>query len=300
MRALERVAERGLKRRVRQETQVRERLAHLRQTLPNFAAVIDAIDLQWELANAARGPLRLAPMLLDGPPGVGKTYFAQTLAEAIGTGFMRVSMETSQTAADLAGTAEYWGNSQPGRLFNILIEGDFANPLVLLDEVDKAGGGDGHRADRALYALLERNSAREWSDLAYPTLQIDASYVTYVLTSNQAKCVPSPLRSRVQEFWIAPLTGREACEMVRRIFRQEVQALARLRFEPELHIGLAHSLAHLTPRELVRVSQLMIANAVRDQRTEVCAKDLAALGPNKTPLGQLEARFGPTIYGAPQ
>ena len=119
VKTMQHVAARGPYRVVHRQEDWGPSLDRLREAHANFAPVIDLIDRELTLAGS-EGPLVLPPMLLNGPPGCGKTFFAQHLADFFGTGFERVSMETAQTSAELAGTAAYWSNTQPGRIFNRL------------------------------------------------------------------------------------------------------------------------------------------------------------------------------------
>lgn len=219
VKTVQHVAARGPQRIVHRRRDWQPALNSLRTAHANFAPVLELIERELTLAGPRR-PVVLPPLLLNGPPGCGKTFFAQHLAAFFGTGFERISMETAQTAADLTGTAAHWGNTQPGRLFNRLIESDHANPVFLLDEVDKAGGYESHRSDKALYALLERESAKHWADASLPDLVLDASHVIWLLTSNDARLIPAPLRSRMTQFDIQPLGPHEARQLVRLLYRR--------------------------------------------------------------------------------
>jgi ATP-dependent Lon protease len=236
---IEHIAARGSFRKNQSPVDWAPKLQSLRESFANFSSVIDVIEAELTLAD--RRPdgtgIALPPLLLNGPPGCGKTFFAEHLANLFDTSFLRISMETAQSSSDLSGSAEFWANTQPGRLFDRLIDHDHINPVVLLDEVDKAGGSMNYRADRSLYTLLERETARRWSDLSFPALQLDASHVIWVLTSNDARQIAAPLRSRMQHFDIAPLDASSARRLTRTLYRQEVTKYPQLDLDPELEIG---------------------------------------------------------------
>ena len=103
-------------------------------------------------------------MLLLGEPGLGKTYFAKKLAHVLGTGFEFVSMSSLTAGWVLTGASAQWHNARPGKVAQTLIEGEYANPVVVLDEVDKAGGDAPYDPMGALYALLERDTATHFKD----------------------------------------------------------------------------------------------------------------------------------------
>ncbi len=297
---LQRVAGRGLERRLNIPTRFEQGLNALRDAHPQFIDVIDFIGRELCMARASRQPAAIPPILLNGPPGCGKTYFAQFLAEFFATPLIRISMEAAQCASELSGSAEYWGNSKPGRLFDTLVDGDFANPVVMLDEVDKSGGHEGHRADRSLYGLLERESAKVWSDLAFPTLHMDASHVVWILTSNNLRKIAEPLRTRMEIFTIQPLDAPSARRLVRQIFRRVVQSLPALKFDAELDVSLADMLRAYSPRQVTRLSRALIGEAIEHGRRSVTAADLNAVGANRAALEVWDRCVDSACWGSQQ
>ncbi len=255
-------------------------LASLRESFASFARVIDVVEAELTLTEK-RGngsSIAMPPLLLNGPPGCGKTYFAEQLAKFFDTSFMRISMETAQSSSALAGSAEFWSNTQPGRLFDRLIDGDHINPVVLLDEIDKAGGSEYYRADKALYALLERETARSWSDLSFPALKLDTSHVIWILTSNDAMHIAPPLRSRMQQFDIAPLDAVAARRLVRTLYRQEAERFPELDLETELAIAHCDVMRTFSPREIVRLCHALVARLALTGRRQISLDDLKVTG----------------------
>jgi ATP-dependent Lon protease len=291
---LEHIASRGNTRWELRRSDWREALAQLREAFPNFEAVLDLIEAELTLGEAVdtEEGYVLPPILLNGAPGCGKTYFAEQLSTFFGTGFLQMSMETAQTAAELVGTAEHWANTQPGRLFDLLIDGNYINPVVLLDEVDKVGGYHANPADKALYALLERKTAKRWSDASLPLLKLDVSHVIWVLTSNDACRIPVPLRSRMRQFDIPPMTPHAARQLVRKLYREEVARYANLDLEPELHIAHCDVLRQFSPRQLVGMIHALVAQLARAERRHVTYDDLRAVGALDGRLVEFERTFG--------
>ena len=115
----------------------------LQSDFPNFAEVIDYLRGQFSLTSGDSEALSFDPILLDGPPGVGKSYFAEELGRRLEVPLRAMRMENAQSNGQLVGSDEFWSNSKPGAVFDALIHGDIANPLFFLDELDKAAGTRG-------------------------------------------------------------------------------------------------------------------------------------------------------------
>lgn len=112
----------------------------LYESCPNFSEVIDDLKKYLALAVSGNEPVHFTPILLLGEPGIGKTHFAKCLAETLGTGYEFVSMSSLTAGWILSGSSSQWSNAKPGKVASALVGGDYANPLMVLDEVDKAGG----------------------------------------------------------------------------------------------------------------------------------------------------------------
>lgn len=174
-------------------------LQRLREMMPNFAVVIDSIAPALQLQRCGDCALRMPPMLLAGPPGVGKSYFAEQLARTLCLHYVAVNLETTTAIWILTGASQGWSGGGPGIVFKTLAAAPHANPLILLDEADKTIDGK-YPVINALYRLLEPHSAAQFSDEAFPEIKLDASAINWVLTANDSERIPAPLRSRLQCF----------------------------------------------------------------------------------------------------
>ena len=168
---------------------------------PNFVNVIDDLRKYLALAVAGNEAVQFTPMLLLGAPGLGKTYFAKKLAQALGTGFEFVSMSSLTAGWVLTGASAQWNNARPGKVAQTLIEREYANPLVVLDEVDKAGGDSRYDPMGALYALLERDTAAHFKD-EFIDVDMDASHILWVATANDESMIPEPILNRMNVYAI--------------------------------------------------------------------------------------------------
>lgn len=189
-----------------------EQLQALRETLESeFPWAAEAIRVITGAFIARRrfGSIRLGmpPILLAGEPGTGKTRFAQRLSELLGTPNTVINMAGMRDVNLLKGVSRGWASNRPSRIVEFIQQTSVANPLFILDEVDKAQAGsygNGGNPHDALLDLLEPGNARRYTD-TYLMAECDLSHCLYVLTCNSLQALPEPLLSRVRMvFFPAP------------------------------------------------------------------------------------------------
>lgn len=160
--------------------------------------------------------LRLPPLLLDGPPGIGKSHWARHLGMLLAVPSMVFEATVENASFGLVGSQRGWGNAAPGRLLNTMLQHRIGNPVVIVDEVEKAGRASSNKGQsfglaEALLPRLEPISARAWSCPFYE-VKFDMGWVIWVLTSNNWRLLPEPLLSRcpplrLRELTLADLAG---------------------------------------------------------------------------------------------
>ena len=174
----------------------------LRETLlAEFGNLRQAIDrIVGDLRLRHRAGVRFAkfrPLLLVGPPGIGKTRFAKKLAKIFGVGYGEVSGAGSSDDRMLRGTARSWRSSQPALPLLVMLRSTCANPLILVDEVEKAGGSDyAGRIQDTLLMMMETETSRTFFD-EYMEAPADISGVSWILTANSTRGLSGPFLSRI-------------------------------------------------------------------------------------------------------
>lgn len=247
-------------------------LAALRLSHPHFGEVIEFIGQHLILSSRSTRTLGLPPILLNGEPGVGKTHFAIELANLLGVEFRRVAFDTPVTAATLMGSDRRWGNTQYGLLFELVCLGQHANPIIILDEIDKADARRDWNPIAPLHTLLEPSTAAKVRDLS-ADFEFDASLVTFIATSNDSRQLSPAIRSRFTEFTIRRPGAADAIASAREVIARAFYSYQIEGVDPPDR-SLAVALAHLTPREITQVLKQTVANAIAKGNNTITPNDL--------------------------
>ena len=280
-----RLIERGPDRVIARPPDWRASIAELEAALPNFREPVNLLRNALALGEASRGPVRVPPMLLLGPAGVGKTLFSHRVAELMGASHASIAFDQPSAGANLRGTEKYWGNTESGMLFNLICLGEFANPVILLDEIDKSCSGSGKREIdplAQLHSALEPQTARRTVD-ASTEIEFDASLVTFIATANSLRGLTMPILSRLEVFVVDPPDPSEAVGIARAVV---AQVLGKLHLTETVGFDRKsfYVLAHLSPRLMLRTVEKAVAAAVASRQTEIRESDLwAELGPEPGP-----------------
>ncbi|SDF24021.1 ATPase family associated with various cellular activities (AAA) [Celeribacter baekdonensis] len=168
-------------------------------------------DMRASVRNGDLGP-RLRPLLLVGPPGIGKSYWSRLLGAQLSVPTTIIEATSEPAAFAVTGSQKGWGSAGPGKVLEGIMASQIANPVIVVDEIEKAGdvqsaGGQRYSLTEGLLPFLERSTARRWS-CPYFRIGFDMSWITWVLTANSlrglaepflSRCPPTELRALTQE-----------------------------------------------------------------------------------------------------
>ena len=260
-------------------------MMHLYEELPNFTEVLDDVKRQLALCQDSQDGLEIAPMLLLGPPGIGKTHFARELADLFGTGMGFVSMSSLTAGWILSGASSQWKGGRPGKVFETLVHGDYANPVMVVDEIDKAGGETAYDPLGSLYSLLERDTAQNFVD-EFADVPIDASQIIWVATANEARYIPKPILDRVHVFEIEAPDASAARSVARRLYVQ-IRTTHKWGegFDPEPSDDVLDCVSLLSPRTMRGAWMTAFGNAKLDNRSRLMPKDLPSTKGKRSTMG---------------
>ncbi len=236
----------------------------LQSNMPNFTPVIEHFRNHLILLQLTGRPLSLPPTLLVGPPGIGKTYFVESLAEMLGFHLHIRSMAEISAAFVLNGAHRTWGSAQMGAVAKLCMETpDGQAPLLILDEVEKIQRGN-YSPEHSLLGLLEPGTARHFRD-EYLDVEMDLRPLSVLMTGNEPLKSGSPLASRVTTIWVEMPSAEQMPSIARAVDRQLRQQTAGLQalFAP-LSEEIITQIAQCAPREMLALLSRAYARAARE------------------------------------
>jgi ATP-dependent Lon protease len=243
-----------------------------------------------QLNGGLKGPI----LCLVGPPGVGKTSLARSVARSLGRKFERVSLGGVRDEAEIRGHRRTYIGALPGRLVQALKRAETINPVILLDEVDKMSNDFRGDPAAALLEVLDQEQNHAFQD-HYLDLPIDLSQAMFLCTANDLSAIPGPLRDRLEIIEIPGYLEEEKASIARRfLLPKQLKAHGLKEEQLVLSPGVLAKVIHDYTREAgVRELERQLGALCRK-----AAKAVVDLGPD-TRLSFGEANL-PSYLGIPR
>lgn len=243
-----------------------------------------------QISNSLRGPI----LCLVGPPGVGKTSIAKSVATSLNRNFVRMSLGGVRDEADIRGHRRTYVGAIPGRIVTGLKEAKSMNPVFLLDEIDKLGMDfKGNPAD-ALLEVFDNEQNKTFRD-HYLEVDVDLSEVMFITTANSLDGIPRPLLDRMELIEVSGYTYEEKFRIAKKYL---VPKVLKEHGVDDKIITISDSALKLiidsyTRESGVRNLQRQIANVIRKGIKDIIEKDKKNLNIS-TKL--VEKYLGPKIF----
>jgi len=231
-----------------------------KERIEEYFAVKELLELRGIKDQENRGAI----ICFAGPPGVGKTSLANSIATALKRDLIRIALGGLEDVNELRGHRRTYIGAMPGRIVQGLIEAKQMDPVVVLDEIDKVSRS--HRGDptSVLLEILDPEQNNKFRDY-YLNFNIDLSRVIFIATANEIGYIPAPLRDRMEFIFLSSYTPKEKYEIARKyLIPQELKKHGLKAYEVKiLKSALDRIISNYTREAGVRNLRRRIADILR-------------------------------------
>ncbi|MFQ5935041.1 MAG: endopeptidase La [Acidiferrobacterales bacterium] len=244
--------------------------------------------------GAMKGEVSGSILLLVGPPGVGKTSVGRSVAAALGRKFYRFSLGGMRDEAEIKGHRRTYIGAMPGKFIQAIKEVETANPVIMLDEIDKVGAS--YRGDpaSALLEVLDPEQNRDFLD-HYLDLRFDLSKVLFISTANQLDTVPAALLDRMEVIRLSGYITSEKIDIARNhLIRRQLAKVGLKRSQLRIDKNAVREIVERYAREAgVRSLEKHIGTIARKAVVKILKDQTAAI---KVGVHDLEYYLGKPVF----
>ncbi|MRJ01947.1 MAG: endopeptidase La [Epsilonproteobacteria bacterium] len=237
-----------------------------KERILEYFAVKELMELRGVKKERGSGAI----LCFAGPPGIGKTSLANSIAKALKRPLVRIALGGLEDVSELRGHRRTYIGAMPGRIVQGLIEAKEMDPVMVLDEIDKVGRSMRGDPTSVLLEILDPEQNTHFRDY-YLNFSIDLSNVIFIATANDIGSIPPPLRDRMEFIFLSSYTPQEKFEIARRyLIPQELKKHGLKRSELSISKGALEAIIEKYTREAgVRNLRRRIADIVRKAAKEL-------------------------------
>jgi len=274
-------------------------LAHARKVLDQDHDGLDDVKeriIEFLAVGALKGEVAGSILCLVGPPGVGKTSIGRSIANALGRPFYRFSVGGMRDEAEIKGHRRTYIGAIPGKFVHAIKETGVANPVIMLDEIDKIGASYHGDPASALLEVLDPEQNVDFQD-HYLDVRFDLSKVLFVCTANQLDTIPGPLLDRMELIRLSGYITQEKIAIAKHhLWPRQVERAGLKR--AQIHVSepaLKHLVEGYAREAGVRNLDKQLGRIIRKAAVRIVSGEE---GPFKVGVKELEEYLGKPIFHA--
>lgn len=221
-----------------------------------------------------KGDMKSPILCFYGPPGVGKTSLGKSIAEALGRKYVRMSLGGLHDESEIRGHRKTYIGAMPGRIMQNLKKAESANPVFVLDEIDKLGQSNHGDPSSALLEVMDPEQNNEFYD-NYVETEFDLSKVMFIATANSLSTIQGPLRDRMEIIEVSGYTVEEKVEIAKNhlIPKQlEAHGISRKEFSIDKKL-IEKVIEQYTGESGVRGLDKLMAKIVRNRARQIAMEE---------------------------